>query len=122
MGLLDSVIGALSGIRGGGGSGDLLPAVLAMLADDGSGPGMRELAERFERQGLAEVIASWIGRDGNLPIAPDVLQRVLGRDTIAHLADELGLSHPATAERLTRMLPYVIDKLTPEGFVPPDGL
>jgi uncharacterized protein YidB (DUF937 family) len=122
MGLLDSVIGALSGIRGSGGSGDLLPAVLGMLADDGGGPGMRELTRRFERHGLSDVMASWIGCDDNLPIAPDVLQTVLGRDTIARLGDALGLAPRTTAERLARMLPYVIDKLTPDGIVPPEGL
>src|SRR5215471_9566487 len=122
MALLDSVIGALSGIRGGGGSGDLLPAVLGMLADDGPGPGMRSLTDRFERHGLSDVMASWVGCDDNLPIAPDALQAVLGRDTIARLAEELGLAPRTTAERLARMLPYVIDKLTPDGVVPPEGL
>jgi uncharacterized protein YidB (DUF937 family) len=122
MGLLDSVIGALSGIRGGGGGGDLLPVVLGMLADDGAGPGMRELTHRFERHGLSDVMASWIGCDDNLPIAPDVLQAVLGSDTIARLGEELGLAPRTTAERLARMLPYVIDKLTPDGIVPPEGL
>ena len=122
MGLLDSVIGALSGIRGGGGSGDLLPAVLGMLADDGRGPGLRALVARFDEQGLSDVIASWIGCDDNLPVAPDALQGVLGRDTMARLADDLGLTHRDTAERLARMLPYVIDKLTPDGVVPPEGL
>jgi uncharacterized protein YidB (DUF937 family) len=122
MGLLDSVIGALSGIRGGSGSGDLLQAVLGMLADDGPGPGMHALMARFEQHGLSDVMASWIGCDDNLPIAPDALQAVLGRDTVAQLADRLGLTHRATAERLARMLPYVIDKLTPDGTVPSAGL
>ena len=35
MGLLDSVIGALSGVRSTSGSGDMLGIVLQMLADDG---------------------------------------------------------------------------------------
>jgi len=122
MGLLDSVIGALSGIRSGGGSGDLLPAVLGMLADDGPGPGIHTLMARFEQHGLSEVMASWIGCDENLPIAPESLQGVLGEDTIAQLAQQLGLSHRVACERLARMLPYVIDKLTPDGVVPARGL
>jgi uncharacterized protein YidB (DUF937 family) len=122
MGLLDSVIGALSGIRTGGGRGDMLHAVLGMLADDGPGPGIDELVDRFEQGGCAELISSWIGRGENLPISPQLLQRVLGDDTIEQIAQQLGLSHRVTSDRLAQMLPYVVDKLTPNGEVPAGGL
>ena len=92
MGLLDSVIGVLSGIRTSSGRGDMLNAVLGMLADDGDGPGIGELVRRFEQGGHAEEMSSWIGRGENLPIAPDALQDVLGGETIQRLAQQLGLS------------------------------
>ncbi|MFL6662799.1 MAG: YidB family protein [Rhizobacter sp.] len=122
MGLLDSVIGALSGARTAGGRGDMLHAVLGLLADDGPGPGIHELIARFQRGGCGDAMSSWIGRGDNLPIAPDALQRVLGDDTLEHIAQQLGLSPPVAADRLAQMLPYVVDKLTPAGKVPPDGL
>jgi len=122
MGLLDSVIGALSGIRTAGGSGDTLHAVLGMLADHGPGPGIDELTQRFQRAGLSAVMGSWIGRGPNLPIAPEALQQVLGDDTIERIAQQLGLSHRVAAERLSQMLPYVVDKLTPSGDMPVGGL
>ena len=108
MGLLDSVIGVLSGVRTGSGRGDMLSAVLDLLADDGSGPGAPELLERFRQIGMADVVASWVGPGDNLPIAPSQLQRVLGDDTVERIAEQLGLSHDATADRLAQMLPYVI--------------
>ncbi|WP_280153225.1 YidB family protein [Piscinibacter sp. XHJ-5] len=122
MGLLDSVIGVLSGIRTSGGRGDMLGAVLGMLADDGTGPGISTLIDRFAQGGQAETMNSWIAGGENLPISPDVLQEVLGADTIERLAQQLGLSRDVTADRLSQMLPYVIDKLTPAGEVPVDGL
>ena len=122
MGLLDSVIGVLSGIRTSSGRGDMLNAVLGMLADDGDGPGIGELMRRFEQGGHAEEMSSWIGRGENLPIAPDALQDVLGGDMIERLAQQLGLSQDVTADRLSQMLPYVVDKLTPSGEVPAGGL
>jgi uncharacterized protein YidB (DUF937 family) len=121
MGLLDSVIGVLSGVRTSSGRGDLLSAVLRMLADDGDGPGMDGLQERFEESGLAETLNSWIGRGANMPIEPEELQRVLGDDTIAALAQQQGLSPATTADRLAQMLPFVVDKLTPGGRLPEGG-
>ncbi|HEX6703263.1 MAG TPA: YidB family protein [Albitalea sp.] len=122
MGLLDSVIGVLSGVRSGSARGDMLSAVLDLLADDGSGPGATELIERFRQGGLGETVASWIGPGDNLPISPAQLQGALGDDTVEHIAQQLGLSPTATADRLAQMLPYVLDKLTPDGELPPRGL
>lgn len=122
MGLLDSVIGALSGARASAGSGDMLTAVLQMLADDRDGPGLEGLRERFVVGGMTEVFESWISRGRNLPIDSEDLQRVLGSEVVDDIAQQLGMSTGHTAERLAQMLPYVIDKLTPHGRVPESGL
>jgi uncharacterized protein YidB (DUF937 family) len=122
MGLLDSVIGALSGIHAGGARGDLLNAVLALLADDGDGPGIAEVMARFQQSGMADVVGSWIGVGANLPISGDALRQVLGPDSIERIAQQVGLSQAATVDRLSQMLPYVVDKLTPTGHVPETGL
>ena len=122
MGLLDSVIGALSGARGGGGQGDLLSAVVGMLANNGNAGGAGDLVGRFRDGGLGHIVDSWIGTGGNLPISAEQLQSVLGSDTVADIANQLGLPPGDTADRLTQMLPYVLDKLTPQGRLPDGGL
>lgn len=122
MGLLDSVIGALSGVRSIGGNGDMLGVVLHMLADDGDGMGMQGLIERFHDSGMSHVLDSWISRGSNLPISPEDLQRVLGSEAVEGIAQQLGLSNSVTADSLSQMLPYVVDKLTPHGRLPADGL
>jgi uncharacterized protein YidB (DUF937 family) len=121
MGLLDSVIGALSGVRSSSGRGDMLSAVLRLLADDGEGPGIGGLKERFTESGLGETLQSWIGRGANMPIEPDELRRVLGSETVESIAEQLGLSAATTSDRLAQMLPFVVDKLTPNGRLPEDG-
>jgi len=121
MGLLDSVIGALSGVRTTSARGDMLGAVLQMLAEGGDGIGVDGLIERFDRCGMSDVLHSWIGRGNNLPISPDDVQRVLGSE-IVDIAQQLGLSERVTADRLSQMLPFVVDKLTPHGRLPADGL
>ncbi|HJV61530.1 MAG TPA: YidB family protein [Albitalea sp.] len=122
MGLLDSVIGALSGARSSSGRGDMLGVVLQMLADDADGLGIEGLAERFDDQGMTVVLDSWIGRGRNLPISAQELERVLGAETMDELGHQLGVSRWIAAERLSQMLPYVVDKLTPLGRVPEGGL
>lgn len=121
MGLLDSVIGVLSGVRSSSGRGDMLSAVLSLLADDGDGPGMDRLRQRFTDAGLGETLQSWIARGANMPIEPQELRRVLGAETVESIAEQLGLSPTATADRLAQMLPFVVDKLTPGGRLPEDG-
>jgi uncharacterized protein YidB (DUF937 family) len=122
MGLLDSVIGALSGVRSTSGSGDMLNVVLQMLANDGEGIGIDGLVERFKDSGMSSVLDSWIARGSNLPISPEDLQRVLGSETVEEIAQQAGLSRRVTVDRLSQMLPFVIDKLTPHGRLPANGL
>ena len=130
MGLLDSVIGAVAGGMGGqgrgGAQGALLNAVIAMLANGqgrgGAGGGLVDLIGRFTRGGMGDVIGSWIGPGQNAPISGDQLSNVLGTDTISDLAAQLGVSNDEAAGQLSQVLPEVVDRLTPQGHVPADGL
>ena len=121
MGLLDSVLGALTGGGQGGGQGALLNAVVGMLANQGGG-GIGDLIGKFQQAGLGNVIGSWVGTGQNLPISTDQLGSVLGSDTLGNLAKQLGLSHGDLSSQLSQMLPQVVDQLTPHGAVPEGGL
>jgi len=130
MGLLDSVIGALGQVQGqggaGGGQGNLLKLVLGMLAQGGQGGaggaggagGLAGLVEKFQQGGLGEIAQSWVGTGQNLPISAEQLSGVLGKDTIAGMAGQLGLNSGDLLGQLTQMLPQVVDKLTPQGQIP----
>lgn len=80
--------------------------------------GLGGLIERFRRGGLEEVIKSWIGTGPNKPIAPNQLHQALGPDTVASLERETGMPRDDLLSQLSRLLPDVIDKLTPEGKLP----
>ena len=129
MGLLDSVIGAMAGGQGGGGTqGTLLNAVIGMLANgsggqaQGGGGGLGDLIGKFNQSGMGDVIGSWVGHGQNAPISGDQLSNVLGSDAIGKIAAQLGLSHGEAAGQLSQMLPQVIDRLTPHGQAPAGGL
>ena len=137
MGLLDSMIGAVAGGMGGtrgasgsgGSEGALLNAVIGMLANRqgqggalGAGGGLGDLIGKFTRGGMGDVIGSWVGHGQNTPISGDQLSNVLGADTISDIAARLGLSHEEAAGQLSQALPQVVDRLTPQGHAPADGL
>ncbi len=129
MGLFDTVIGALGqGQAQGGGHADLLNAVVGMLGQgagtaggSGSLGGLIGLVEKFHQGGLGEVVNSWVGTGQNLPVTADQLSSVLGSDTVANLASQLGMNHGDLLGQLSHLLPQVVDKLTPTGQVPQAG-
>ena len=120
MGLLDAVIGALG--QGGGRQGQLINAVVGMLGNDSGGGGLGGLVAQFNKSGMGDVIGSWISSGQNLPVSGDQLSQVLGSDTIANIARQLGVSHGDAAGQLSQILPQIVDQLTPQGQAPVGGL
>jgi uncharacterized protein YidB (DUF937 family) len=123
MGLLNSVIGALANGNGRGhGHNPAFNAVVGMLANNSQIGGLDGLIDRMQRGGLGDVASSWISNGQNLPISPDQLKRVLGNDVLDVLAEQFDLGPGDAAGQLSLLLPQVIDKLTPNGQAPHNGL
>jgi uncharacterized protein YidB (DUF937 family) len=129
MGLLDSVLGGmLGGGQQQGGAGALMSIVAGMLANQGGGGaaggsgGLGGLVEQFQRNGMGDVMNSWIGKGENLPIAPDQLGNVLGGDLLGKLTQQTGMGPGDLLGQLSQLLPQMVDKATPEGAVPSGGL
>ncbi len=124
MGLLDALLGGGRTASGGGG-GDmsaLIQAVLSMLAGGGRGGGLQALIRMFQDKGLGDLISSWIGTGGNLPISADQVRRGLGPDLLSQIAGQAGMAPDAAASGLSELLPSLIDQLTPRGSAPNAGL
>jgi len=127
MGLLDSIVGQVTGALAGAAPGagqthpGLLDVVTTLLTDSQSG-GIGGLVDRFEKQGLGSVVSSWIGTGENLAITPDQVQAVLGEPHIAAVAAKLGLSTADITNQLAGLLPHAVDSVTPTGTVPQGGL
>lgn len=115
MGLLDTVAGAL-GAAPGGGQGDPLQAILGLL---GHGGGLAGVVRQLQQGGLAEAVSSWISTGPNLPVSPAALGHALNPEAVAGFARQLGLNPNDALGTLSKMLPQVVDKLTPDGRLPP---
>lgn len=112
MGLLDDVLGAITGGRG---QNAMLGSVLQML---GGSQGLAGLVKAFGDKGLGDIVGSWVSTGANLPISAQQIQQVLGNDQVRQLAQQHGLAPDALASQLAQVLPGFVDKLTPGGQLP----
>ena len=56
-----------------------------------------------------------------LPIAPHQLQEALGPDTINDLSQRTGMPQQDLLSELSRVMPGVVDQLTPHGRLPDES-
>lgn len=107
--------------------GLLVSRALAKKTDEnkpevaGTEEGLSGLVEKFRNGGLEEIINSWIGTGANKPVSPNQLQQTLGSETVDGLVRETGMPREDLLSQLSRLLPEVIDKLSPNGKLPQDS-
>ncbi|MBA5875103.1 MAG: DUF937 domain-containing protein [Nitrospira sp. CR1.2] len=119
MGLLDQLGQAAAGMMGGGNDQNpLMQAVVGLLGQQSAVGGLGGLIQAFQKNGLGEIVNSWVSTGKNLPISPEQIQQGLGNDLLKQLASQVGLSPEATGGQLANLLPGLVDKLTPEGKLP----
>jgi uncharacterized protein YidB (DUF937 family) len=122
MGILDSLLGAVTGKSSGGGTEQLLMnAVVGMLSNKQSG-GLAGLVETLTQSGLGDIVSSWVSTGKNLPVSPDQIVKGLGQQQVSQLANKAGVPADQIGSLLAQVLPTVVDRLTPQGKIPTDDL
>lgn len=92
--------------------------MISQSSSSGSGGGLGDLLQNFQKNGLGDIISSWVGTGQNQAISPEQIQQGLGQETLQKMAAQSGTSVENTSARLADLLPQIIDKLTPGGEVP----
>jgi uncharacterized protein YidB (DUF937 family) len=114
MGLFDMVLGGLEAT-------DKQHA--ALYAEVGSlvnqAGGVSGLEQQFQQKGLGSAIAGWISNGPNPAVSGEQIIDVLGKDKITAIAAKAGLNEDQVAAGVSKLLPMVVDHLTPNGTVPP---
>lgn len=82
--------------------------------------GMNGLKARFEKEGAGAIFQSWLGAGPSLPITKEQLEKIMGNQFIQDMAKKMGLDTTTAAEKLTHMMPIIINKLSPGGRLPSD--
>ncbi len=115
MGLFDELKNAAGAMLGGSaGQSPVARSVLDML---GQGGGLAGLVQAFQQKGLGDVVGSWVGTGQNLPVSPQQIQQVLGPQ-VAQVAAQHGITSDAATGMLSKILPGLVDQLTPGGKMP----
>lgn len=84
--------------------------------------GLAGLVEQFKQSGLGELIQSWISTGNNQPITGEQIRQALGSDKVQSMAAQLGISPDMLSSQLSKTLPQLVDRLTPDGETPAGGL
>lgn len=124
MGLFDQLAGQVLGALGteqqdAGAQAGLLGNVMGMIDSAG---GVPALLQKLRDSGLGDQVASWIGSGENLGVSGAQIAGALGPAHLEAIAGQAGLEPGHAAAGLAQLLPQIIDKLTPEGQLPADGL
>jgi uncharacterized protein YidB (DUF937 family) len=111
--------GASTGAGWGGGLGGILGGLLGSgAAGSVLTGGLGDLLKQFQQSGQGDKAASWVSPGRNEPVSPSELEQALGDERMQWLMDQTGMSKQELLVGLSRELPQVVDKLTPEGRVP----
>jgi uncharacterized protein YidB (DUF937 family) len=122
MGLLEQLGGMLGGQGGQGGGNPLLQAVAGLLGKDSSIGGLAGLVQAFQKNGLGEIVNSWVSTGQNLPVTPSQIEQGFGNDVLNQMAGKAGLAPGAVSSQLAGILPDLVDQLTPSGKIETGGL
>jgi uncharacterized protein YidB (DUF937 family) len=117
---LDDGLGGLMGGRGGGGGGGTMGALMPVLAGLLASGGLSKILGGLKANGLSAQADSWVGTGANEPVSGKDIEQAAGRERIQQVAQQLGVSESQAAEVVAQALPEVVDKVSPEGKLPPE--
>jgi uncharacterized protein YidB (DUF937 family) len=116
MGLLDQVLGRLTGQPSGRQRGNALLDLATTLIQGHPG-GLAGLVQQFTDAGLGREASSWVSTGQNMPISAEQLSQVLGQGNVRALGETFNVSPESASSGLASLLPALIDHLTPKGQV-----
>ncbi len=118
-----NLLGSLQGVLGGSDIGKSAMFVLEKVQGYSGehGTGIQGLVTAFQKNGMGEVVQSWVSNGANLPVSAEQIKSALGSSVVQEYAQKLGIDGNQAAETLSQVLPKVIDQLTPNGQLPEGG-
>jgi uncharacterized protein YidB (DUF937 family) len=118
---LGSLLGQLLGGGPEDSGGRLLASLLGALGS-GGGESLSGLLNELHKSGLGEQARSWIGTGPNQGLSGPQVAQALPYQVLEAVARQSGLSPEQVADLLAKVLPVIVNKLTPDGRVPEGSL
>jgi uncharacterized protein YidB (DUF937 family) len=101
-------------------AGILLTSLLNLITDQSQG-GFAGFLARFRQAGLGDAAESWVGRGANTVLSGEQVESALGTELTDEMARQAGLDEDIGRAALGRIIPGVVDQLTPDGVVPTEN-
>ncbi len=108
------VTGGNAQTPGGINAASMIPAVMQLINEHG---GLGALVQQLQQGGLAGAVQSWVGSGANQPVDGSQLTQALNGDALGRFAQQLGVDPQQAGGLLAKVLPGVVDHLTPAGQV-----
>ena len=83
--------------------------------------GLGGLVKQFQQKGFGDVVDSWVNRGKNQDVSSRQVSDALGSDVVDQLSRRTGLSRDQVINELAKVLPNVVDRMTPDGRLPTRG-
>jgi uncharacterized protein YidB (DUF937 family) len=96
--------------------GALMPVLAGLLASGG----LQKVLGGPKANGLSAQADSWVGTGANEPVTGSQVEQAIGKEQMQEIAQQLGVSESEAAEAVAQALPEVVDKVSPEGQLPPE--
>ncbi|MBY0428067.1 MAG: YidB family protein [Alphaproteobacteria bacterium] len=109
--ILEQAVKSLSN----GPHGAIVQAVLTVVQNNGGTQGITTLVQQFEKNGLGEIVQSWLSTGPNMPVSAEQIQQGLGDAHLQQIAYAANITPSDAAAQLSKILPQIIDKLSPNG-------
>jgi uncharacterized protein YidB (DUF937 family) len=113
--------GGLGGLAGGlgGMKGMALMALLAyLMRGQGGAQGLTSLTDQLRGAGLGDRVDSWVQDGPNGDVSPEELRRAIPPEALDHVSAATGEGQDDILSQLSRGLPGMVDRLTPQGRLP----
>jgi len=115
MGFLDSILGsAVSSLDDNELNSPVLDGVLDLIKGE---DGVRGVSEKLIAGGLGDKVASWVGLGDNETTDGTAIESALGSDKIREVAARAGIDEQSASEWIAKLLPSVINGMTPKGVI-----
>lgn len=113
-----SILGNLGSMLGGfvaehGGAEALLQQALQQAG------GVEGLVAKLRQAGYGDAVQSWLGAGPNQPVTAEGIAQALGQGRIGEMAAQYGMKPEQVSGLLAKVLPGIIDRLSPNGTVEP---
>ncbi len=92
--------------------GKIANAMKGLIANSDGSLDLAAIVGSLSKNGLGEIVGSWLGQGENKSIAPDDIATLLGNDKVNAFAQELGIDEVSAKRALADALPQVVDKAT----------